>query len=101
MFLLGQSVGHFSERLVNDYRLDGKTCLVGIVSETTEGAVTKSVGSNGAAKATGGATTIESVADIIEREHQNVIVDWLARVEEEPDLRSIPLSFEDRTGHLP
>jgi hypothetical protein len=101
MLLLGQSVGHFSERLVNDYRLDGKTCLVEIVSETTEGAVTKSIGSNGAAKATGGATTIESVADIIEREHQNVIVDWLARVEEEPDLRSIPLSFEDRTGHLP
>jgi hypothetical protein len=54
-----------------------------------------------AARATGGATTIESVADIIEREHQNVIVDWLARVEEEPDLRSIPLSFEDHKGHLP
>jgi hypothetical protein len=63
--------------------------------------VTKSTGSNGAAKTTDGATTIESVADIIEREYQNVIVDWLARVEEEPDLRSIPLSFEDRTGHLP
>jgi len=57
--------------------------------------------SNGAARAPGGATTIESVADIIEREHQNVIVDWLARVEEEPDLRSITLSFEERTGHLP
>src|SRR6202166_3462916 len=66
-----------------------------------EGAVTKSIGSNGAAKATGGATTIESVADIIEREHQNVIVDWLARVEEEADLKSIPLSFQERTGHLP
>jgi hypothetical protein len=101
MLLLGQSVGHFSERLVNDYRLDGKTCLVEIVSETTKGAVTKSIGSNGAAKATGGVTTIESVAEIIEREQQNVIVDWLARVEEEPDLKSIPLSFEDRTGHLP
>ena len=64
--------------------------------------MTKSIGSsNGAAKATGGAAAIESVADIIEREHQNVIVDWLARVEEEPDLKSIPLSFEDRTGHLP
>src|ERR1700738_241363 len=60
----------------------------------------KSMGAAGAAKATGTAT-IESVADIIEREHQNVIVDWLARVEEEPDLRSIPLNFEERTGHLP
>jgi len=63
--------------------------------------VTKSIGSAGAAKAAGGAATIESVADIIEPELQSVIVDWLARVEEEPDLKHIPLSFEDRTGHLP
>jgi hypothetical protein len=45
--------------------------------------------------------SIESVADIIERELQSVIVDWLARVEQEPDLKCIPLSFEQRTGHLP
>ena len=63
--------------------------------------MTKSAGSAGTAKANGGAATIESVADIIERELQNVIADWLARVEEEPDLRSIPLNFEERTGHLP
>ena len=63
--------------------------------------MTKSIGSAGAAKAAGGAATIESVADIIEPELQSVIVDWLARVEEEPDLKHIPLSFEDRTGHLP
>jgi hypothetical protein len=62
--------------------------------------VAKSIWSAAAAKVTGGAATIESVADIIERELQNVIVDWLARVEE-PDLKSIPLSFEERTGHLP
>src|SRR5580704_8270905 len=43
----------------------------------------------------------ESVADIIERELQSVIVDWLARVEQEPDLKCIPLNFEERTGHLP
>jgi hypothetical protein len=54
----------------------------------------------GQPKATG-AATIESVADIIERELQSVITDWLFRVEQEPDLKSIPLSFEDRTGHLP
>jgi hypothetical protein len=30
-----------------------------------------------------------------------VIRDWLIRVEKEPDLSSIPLSFEERTGHLP
>jgi len=62
--------------------------------------MTKSIGSNGAAKATGGAATIETVADILERELQAVIVDWLARVEQEPDLKSIPLNFEERTGHL-
>jgi hypothetical protein len=45
-----------------------------------EGAA-KSIGSAAAAKASGGAATIESVADIIDRDHQNVIEDWLARVE--------------------
>jgi hypothetical protein len=45
--------------------------------------------------------SIESVADILERELQSVIMDWLARVEREPDLKSIPLDFENRTGHLP
>jgi hypothetical protein len=54
----------------------------------------------GQTKATG-AATIESVADIIERELQSVITDWLFRVDQESDLKSIPLSFEDRTGHLP
>jgi len=44
---------------------------------------------------------IDSVAGILERELQPVIVDWLARVEQEPDLTCIPLSFQDRTGHLP
>jgi hypothetical protein len=49
----------------------------------------------------GGAVSIESVADILERELPTVIKDWLARVEQESDLTCIPLSFEDRTGHLP
>jgi hypothetical protein len=43
----------------------------------------------------------ETVADILERELQPIISDWLARVELEPDLTCIPLSYEDRTGHLP
>jgi len=48
-----------------------------------------------------GAVTIASVADILERDLDEVIQEWLARVEEEPDLKAIPLSFDDRTGHLP
>ena len=63
--------------------------------------MTKSIGSAGAAKATGSAATIETVADVIERELQSVITDWLARVEQEPDLKCVPLNFEERTGHLP
>src|ERR1700675_2258096 len=49
----------------------------------------------------GDPAAVESVADILEREVQTVIADWLARVEQEPDLTCIPLSFEERTGHLP
>jgi hypothetical protein len=64
--------------------------------QTEESVVAKSIGSARAAKA-----TIESVADILERELHAVIVDWLSRVEQEPDLRRIPLSFKDRSGHLP
>lgn len=63
--------------------------------------MTKSSGSAGAAKATGSTATIETVADIVERELQSVITDWLARVEQEPDLKCVPLNFEERTGHLP
>jgi hypothetical protein len=44
---------------------------------------------------------IESVADILERELQPIIVDWLSRVEHESDLTCVPLNFQDRTGHLP
>jgi len=48
-----------------------------------------------------GATTIESVADILEHNLKAVIQEWLDRVEKEPDLTAVPLSFEERTGHLP
>ena len=63
--------------------------------------MTNPVGSAGAAKTTSGVATIESVANILERELESVITNWLSRVEREPDLRRIPLSFADRTGHLP
>jgi hypothetical protein len=48
-----------------------------------------------------GGVTIESVADILERDLDAVIKEWLMRVDKEPELTAVPLSFEDRTGHLP
>ena len=45
--------------------------------------------------------SIESVANILERESVAVTKDWYSRVELETDLTSIPLNFEDRTSHLP
>jgi hypothetical protein len=44
---------------------------------------------------------VANVADIPERELNTLIKQWLARVQEEPDLTCIPLTFEERTGHLP
>ncbi len=43
----------------------------------------------------------ESVADLLEHNLDAVITDWLARVEQEPELMNIRLTFEQRTGHLP
>jgi hypothetical protein len=45
--------------------------------------------------------TTESVADILERELESVIHDWMRLVEKQEDLMTIALSYEDRTGHLP
>jgi hypothetical protein len=50
---------------------------------------------------TNDAIEIETVAEILERELDAVIEDWLSRVEKEPDLKCIPLSVEERTAHLP
>jgi hypothetical protein len=61
----------------------------------------KSINSAHVAGRSAGATTIESVADILERDLDAVIQEWLIRVDQEPELTAIPLSFEERTGHLP
>ncbi len=42
-----------------------------------------------------------SVADILERELEPTISDWLRRVNEVPSVIQIPLSNNERTGHLP
>jgi hypothetical protein len=57
--------------------------------------------SSDVSKRNGDAIPVDSVADILERELQSVIQDWLHRVEQEADLQSITLTFDERTGHLP
>lgn len=43
----------------------------------------------------------QSVASILERDLDATIQDWMALVDHDEELNCIPLSFEDRTGHLP
>ena len=43
----------------------------------------------------------ETVAQVLERERDPLIHEWLGLVEKQEDLMSIKLSYEDRTGHLP
>jgi hypothetical protein len=44
---------------------------------------------------------VVSVADILARELEPTIKEWLRRVNLVPELAGIPLSDADRTGHLP
>jgi hypothetical protein len=44
---------------------------------------------------------VETVAQILERERDALIHEWLGLVEKQEDLMTIKLSYEDRTGHLP
>ena len=46
-------------------------------------------------------SNVESVADILQRETHPLIEGWLTRVENESDISHIPLTNEERTGHLP
>ena len=46
-------------------------------------------------------TGTESVADILERQLDPTIHDWMGLVEKEPELARIRLNFQERTGHLP
>src|ERR1035437_9731176 len=44
---------------------------------------------------------LETVAQILERERDSLIHEWLALVEKQEDLMAFPLSYVDRTGPLP
>lgn len=44
---------------------------------------------------------VESVASILEHELEATIRYWIALVEHDEELTCIPLSYEERTGHLP
>jgi DNA-binding response OmpR family regulator len=46
-------------------------------------------------------TNTERVASILERDTPATINDWLDRVDREDELTCVPLSKEQRTGHLP
>jgi hypothetical protein len=63
--------------------------------------MSKRVKSTTGSSKSSGAATVESVADILERQLYALIEAWLALVEKEPDLTSISLNHDDRTGHLP
>jgi DNA-binding response OmpR family regulator len=43
----------------------------------------------------------ERVAAILERDLQLTIQNWMSRVEHTEELTAIPLTYKDRTGHLP
>ena len=43
----------------------------------------------------------EKVADVLEREMDFVIHDWMEMVEKQEDLMHISLNHDERTGHLP
>jgi len=43
----------------------------------------------------------QSVASILEQSLDATIQDWVALVDNDEELTCVPLSFEDRTGHLP
>jgi hypothetical protein len=61
----------------------------------------ESIDSAWVANGNGSVGTYQDVADILENKLDEVIQEWLARVEKEPDLCSVVLNFQERTGHLP
>jgi DNA-binding response OmpR family regulator len=47
------------------------------------------------------ARVVESVATILERTSESTIQDWFAHIQKDEALMTVPLTFEQRTSHLP
>ena len=48
-----------------------------------------------------GSRQTETVASVLERTTESIILDWFARIETDPSVTSIPMSCEQRCRHLP
>jgi hypothetical protein len=48
-----------------------------------------------------GSPDTETAAQLLERERGPLIHDWFALVQKQEDLTAIPMSYADRTAHLP
>ncbi|MDP9338892.1 MAG: RsbRD N-terminal domain-containing protein [Acidobacteriota bacterium] len=57
--------------------------------------------SDGKAGEGGPPVASQSVAEVLEREQDAVIHEWMGLVEKQEDLMTVTLSYADRTGHLP
>ncbi len=47
------------------------------------------------------ARVLETVATILERTTKSTIKDWFAHIQKDEKVMSVPLTYEQRTGHLP
>jgi DNA-binding response OmpR family regulator len=47
------------------------------------------------------ARTVESVATILERTSETTIQEWFRHVQQDEQVMSVPLTYEQRSGHLP
>jgi hypothetical protein len=65
----------------------------------TREAVLATVYSASVASVSDRTVVVRTVADILEAEFHNVLEEWLVRVEKDPELMSVPMNREDRTGH--
>ena len=47
------------------------------------------------------ARVVETVATILERTAKSTIKDWFGHIQKDEKVMAVPLTYEQRTGHLP